>query len=259
LERALMSGIWVSTLLLGCPAETEPIRPPTSNAALVPRERYARDVEPIFRRKCFDCHHGGTEPPWYAAIPIAGAMISRDIEWGRQRLDLQNPYPFVASDEVGRRAYLIGLRTALLDDTMPPRAYLLTHPFGFLRDSERELILAWLEDAIESLSGAVELESSNDVDLLLFHRVKKLVRNRCARCHRSSVHERMNGAFDYVTDLAYLSEGDDYVFPGNLDESLLYKRITDPEDSMPPSPNDHLSPAEVERIRAWIEAGAPTR
>ena len=67
----------------------------------------------------------------------------------------------------------------------------------------------------------------------------------------------MNAAFDYVTDLVYLSD-DDYVYPGNLEESLLYERIADSLDPMPPSPHDRLSKAEIAMVREWIESGAPT-
>lgn len=48
------------------------------------------------------------------------------------------------------------------------------------------------------------------------------------------------------------------VKPGDPDESKLYKVITDddPEDRMPPPPNEPMSQDKIEKIRKWILQGA---
>ncbi|MGH0037518.1 MAG: heme-binding domain-containing protein [Myxococcota bacterium] len=214
--------------------------------------RYRTDIYPILETRCLDCHHAEVEPPWYARLPLVGEWVRRDVEWGRQRLDLSVPDVFLASGDgfgpsgVGQ---LHGLRTALLDDTMPPRLYRLTHPTAALSSAERATILEWVD-----LVLAEEERPGEDAEP--GSRALHVFRSRCARCHREGVHEDMNGAFDFVTDLEFLAEDEDYVVADEPDESPLFERLVDEVDPMPPSPNDSLSEEEIEWVRAWIADGA---
>jgi hypothetical protein len=80
---------------------------------------------------------------------------------------------------------------------------------------------------------------------------------KCVQCHGSNLpHPR--ASFGYVNDLRKLVQSGKYVAPGKLEESEIWKQIKD--DDMPPdgAARGPLTPDEKERIRAWIEAGAPT-
>jgi mono/diheme cytochrome c family protein len=176
------------------------------------------------------------------------------MEWGAQRLDLSLPVPFAHSPWVGERAYLIALRTALLDDSMPPAAYLLLHPLHSLSSAEREAILGWVDAALERLEpGSAE----RDGDLSLAERTAGVLRDRCARCHNPDVDDEMNGEFDFVADLPFLVDDGEYVEPEDVEASKLWERIASREEPMPPSPNDRLDRAEKALVREWIEEGAP--
>jgi len=214
-------------------------------------QRFAEEIYPILRDRCVDCHHPEVEPPWYAHIPVLGGFVSRDVEWGRERFDLSRPYPFNADSEAGPRGYLLALRTALTDDAMPPWLYGIAHPGSHLSGSQRRVILEWIDQALQEWPTPAE-------DAPLAERAEDVFRNRCARCHQEGVDDEMNGGFDYVTDLAFLADDEDYVVAGESDDSPLYERLTDDEDPMPPSPSDRLAPHEIEWIRQWIDAGAPT-
>ena len=44
--------------------------------------------------------------------------------------------------------------------------------------------------------------------------------------------------------------------PGNPDESEIILRLTDKDDPMPPEDEgEMLSPADVDKVKAWIAAG----
>lgn len=212
---------------------------------------YLEEVRPILARKCIACHDSATPGPWYAALPGPFARVRRDIEFGRQRLDL-------ASDEAAgsllgpfeETGYLIGLRSALLDDTMPPLAYLLLHPLSALNEGEKARILAWTERALET-RGPAEPSAPGS-----YRHVQTLVADRCARCHQPDVDGSMNGDFFDVEDLALLLDDGEYLAAGEPEASLLLERISSKTEPMPPSPHDNLDPKEIASVRRWIEAGA---
>lgn len=239
-------------LMLGCSDDPPPLPAQADRASSDPVvEEYLEQVAPVLLAKCGDCHHSEVEAPWYAAVPFAGDLVKRDIEWGRQRLDLSLPVPFVAGRDVGPRSYLIALRTALLDDTMPPLAYLLSHPMGTLSDDERGRVVRWVERALAAISAREETEEEGT-----YEHVIALIRNRCVRCHRDGVALDMNGEFVDVADLEFLVEDGEYIDPDDIDASKLFERVSSEEEPMPPSPNDRLSAEDLASLRRWIEDGA---
>ena len=85
-----------------------------ASATAQDRIDFNRDIRPILERKCADCHDSDAEAPWYAALPEPFDFVARDIEFGRQRLELAPSGSLGSLDAIGQ---LIGLRTALLDDS----------------------------------------------------------------------------------------------------------------------------------------------
>jgi hypothetical protein len=94
--------------------------------------------------------------------------------------------------------------------------------------------------------------------------VQPLLSDRCFRCHGpDSTGRKADLRLDHADGLYAAVEGQpghQVVAPGRRDRSLLWARLTsaDPDEVMPP-PDSHqsLSPAEIERIGRWIDAGAP--
>ena len=240
-----------SLVATACSQEPPPALVVDARSADPVVREYVEQVRPILASKCFACHNSEVEGPWYTSLPAPIDLGRSDIAWGRQRLDLARPVPFHSeSSAIGRGAYLIALRTALLDDSMPPLGYLVLHPTTFVRKTQRDRIVAWTERALVALQPSSSADPGSYADVL------SLVENRCARCHNDQVEGEMNGDFEDVADLEWLAEDGEYVNPGDLDASLLYERITSKEEPMPPSSNDNLTPAEIDSVRRWIEDGA---
>jgi cytochrome c553 len=85
--------------------------------------------------------------------------------------------------------------------------------------------------------------------------VQPLFVAHCARCHGSQRHE---GSLN-LTSREGVFRGSDsgpIVTPGNPGESLLFSVLQ--EGRMPPDKKSPLSASEVETVRRWIQAGAPT-
>ena len=79
----------------------------------------------------------------------------------------------------------------------------------------------------------------------------------CIKCHGPA--GAGDGDIDYIDDLAALVDHK-LIVPGNADASLLFRRLTDPDDPMPPESSERRPSAkDVDLIRAWIDAGAPPK
>ena len=103
------------------------------------------EVKAILRRSCADCHSDQTRLPWYGHVAPASWLISRDIDRGRQKLDLSN-WPIHSQNE----AEEIG--DAVASKNMPPWDYLLLHKQARLSPTELQAIDSWVSNQNSSSS-----------------------------------------------------------------------------------------------------------
>ena len=92
--------------------------------------------------------------------------------------------------------------------------------------------------------------------------VRQILSEKCFTCHGPDPKERKGGLRLDTPEGAFqpAASGEIAVVPGKLDDSVLYQRIVtaDPGEHMPPAKSGKaLTPAEVARLKAWIEQGAP--
>jgi mono/diheme cytochrome c family protein len=91
--------------------------------------------------------------------------------------------------------------------------------------------------------------------------VKDIFKNKCAKCHGPQgvrETEKPKGDFDYILDLAKLVSNPKLIVPGDPEDSKLYNMVADllmPDDTAGEQPLPHK---EIQLIRRWIMAGAPT-
>ena len=110
---------------------------------------YERDVKPIVRAKCWDCHGNETHYPWYHGIPGIGGMIDDDIAEAREHLNFTPGFPFETEDDPAGQ--LTGLESVALRGWMPPKSYKFMHPSSKISDADRAVILSWVSDSRKTL------------------------------------------------------------------------------------------------------------
>jgi Protein of unknown function (DUF1553)/Protein of unknown function (DUF1549)/Planctomycete cytochrome C len=117
--------------------------------------------------------------------------------------------------------------------------------------------------AFSLLAGSVAARVADDPSKIDFNRdIRPILSDKCFQCHGPDSKKRKA---DLRLDLpestfGAAASGERAVVPGKLDESQLFHRITSTEDEEkmpPPSAKKPLTPSEIERLKAWIEAGAP--
>ena len=131
-------------------------------------------------------------------------------------------------------------------------------PMGKPRLAEKDLavIRAWIEEGAQAASGAKMAETS----ALTQHDVLPILLLRCTVCHGL---RRQEGGLDLHTRAGMLKGGNSgpALIPGNAAASLMVRKIDAGE--MPPKKGlldagvKPVTPGELEKISAWINAGAP--
>ena len=104
-----------------------------------------QSVSLVLQEKCVDCHSSAlTRMPIYAKLPIASAMIRKDIEEGeehfkvtREQYSGEQPFTAIA---------LARLENAVEEGSMPPGKYVMMHWNSRLAAGEKESILAWIRE-----------------------------------------------------------------------------------------------------------------
>ncbi len=119
------------------------------------------------------------------------------------------------------------------------------------------LILGWdLDSAPAAESGPTPRAKVN------FNReVRPILAKNCFVCHGPDEAKRANGLrLDLIESATKpLKSGETAIVPGDPEASALIFRVTEEDETlrMPPrKTGNHLSPAEVEVLRHWIEQGA---
>ena len=93
--------------------------------------------------------------------------------------------------------------------------------------------------------------------LALTAEVRAIFETKCLDCHGADM-RRPKGKFGYVMDLKRVAANPKFIVPGDPAGSELYGLIL--HDEMPGEDADvpPLTPEEKEKVRRWIEAGAPS-
>jgi mono/diheme cytochrome c family protein len=107
-------------------------------------------------------------------------------------------------------------------------------------------------------SAAYGVDPVKEEQLALAGRVHVIFQAKCQECHRPDK-KKPSGGFGYIMDLKRVADNPDYITRGVPHESELMRQVRDGD--MPPSDQDkflRLTPTEVNDVRRWIAAGAPS-
>ena len=99
---------------------------------------------------CFDCHSNETVWPWYSNVAPVSWLVQRDVDEGREDLNFSEWNQTQEGDESAE---------TVREGSMPPRAYLVTHPEARLTDAE----LAVLAEGLAATFGE-ESEDEKEED-----------------------------------------------------------------------------------------------
>lgn len=111
---------------------------------------YEKEIKPIFKAKCLNCHGQAESLPWYSVIPGASHLIARDIREAQKSMDMTEGFPFKGHGSA--KDDLIALRRVVDKENMPPLQYKLLHWSSALSEEDKIVIRAWIEAALKELN-----------------------------------------------------------------------------------------------------------
>lgn len=110
---------------------------------------YEKEIKPIFRSKCMNCHSSQTNYPAYSNWPIVKKIIDDDIAESKKHIDMTNGFPFAGHGTPTED--LEALKKAALNGSMPPLRYRIMHWQSGLTDTERKAISTWVDESLDLL------------------------------------------------------------------------------------------------------------
>lgn len=116
---------------------------------------YDKDIQPIFKKACFDCHTKDTVWPWYHSIPGVKQYLDMHVNEGLDGLDLSKGFPFNSDVHPMRHLRRIGRQVG--EGDMPLWDYRLMHPAARLSDAEKQAVVSWAQNGFDELSRTAQV------------------------------------------------------------------------------------------------------
>ena len=222
---------------------------PLMETAKVPAE-----VRTILASKCADCHSMETKSPFYGHLAPVSWLMERDINRGRQAMNLALWDSYSAEQQQTFAAKIVQETRA---HEMPLLQYRLIHWNSRVTDTEIRTLADWAHASSGTASGASQLDVSPVAGDPT--RGQALFEKRCVGCHSLTTnHEgpKLQGVFGRaagsVPDYAYSSS----LKKANVmwDEATLDKWLTDPDVLVPGNNMDFLvsKPQERKDLIAYL-------
>lgn len=102
----------------------------------------------LAQRACFDCHSNETTWPWYSRVAPVSWLVTLDTLRGRNNMNFSEWG--VARREGGEgREGGGGMGEVISEGSMPPAAYIWTHPQANLTDAEKQQLIAGLQASLK--------------------------------------------------------------------------------------------------------------
>ena len=222
---------------------------PIMGSSSVPTE-----VRTILASKCADCHSIETRSPFYSHLAPVSWLMERDINRGRQAMNLSLWERYSADQQQTFAAKIV---QETREHQMPLLQYRLIHWNSRVTDTESRALADWAHTSSGSWTGAEQ--SALPVVAGDPSRGQALFEKRCVGCHSLTVnHEgpRLQGAFGRaagsVADYAYSPS----LKKANItwDETALDKWLADPDAFLPGNNMDFLvsKPQERQDLIAFL-------
>jgi hypothetical protein len=120
------------------------IRPERTNPPVNPANvlRAPRNVQPILKRSCYDCHSNETQWPWYSNIAPMSWRLVDDVSEGREEMSFSEWNTYNPS----KRDHLLEeICEQIEKGEMPLKPYVIMHPRADLTIEDKRALCVWAE------------------------------------------------------------------------------------------------------------------
>ncbi len=108
----------------------------------------SREVGAILKKACYDCHSNQTVYPWYAHLQPLHWYLNDHIQSGKKELNFSE---FASYSVRKQQNKLRAIASSIESGAMPLTSYQWLHSSAVLSESEKQLLLNWIENAQDRL------------------------------------------------------------------------------------------------------------
>jgi hypothetical protein len=130
-------------------------RPARNKSNLVPDTDISKmvttsdSVLSVLKNSCYDCHSNNTGYPWYSNIQPISWLMASHIKKAKNQLNFSEFGSYAQRRQLSK---LDGIANSIRDDIMPLSSYKLMHRSATLSENKKELLLKWVQQAMDSIS-----------------------------------------------------------------------------------------------------------
>ena len=107
-----------------------------------------QEVASILRTSCYDCHSNNTKYPWYNKIQPVAMFLEDHIKHGKEEFNFNE---FGEYSDRRKKSKLKSFVRQIEQDEMPLDTYTLIHREAKISESEKELVLNWVNKVLDSI------------------------------------------------------------------------------------------------------------
>lgn len=107
------------------------------------------NVQSVLQNACYDCHSNNTNYPWYSTIQPMAWIMKRHITNGKDKLNFSEFGSYSGRRQISK---LKSIANQIKDDEMPLSSYELMHKNARLSQTEKALIISWMQKTADSIA-----------------------------------------------------------------------------------------------------------
>jgi hypothetical protein len=144
----LLSGIVLIALVIQLVPSELPSTEINNPGDLIESGIVSIEVAGLLRTSCYDCHSNETKFPWYSYVAPFSWLIAKDVKDARKELNFSVWHDY---DMLEKLKKLDDISIEVKEGEMPMPIYTAIHTSAKLSDAQRQLIVQWAEDAMDSV------------------------------------------------------------------------------------------------------------
>lgn len=118
-------------------------------------DRYRKVVEPIFRKKCSQCHSPILEKKWYHKLPIVQKIIWNNSKKSLKSFNLDVEMPFIGKKTLVKN--LKNIQNAVVNKKMPPLWWTVFPGNEALNEDEVALVNNWVRNGLNFIDSVKKI------------------------------------------------------------------------------------------------------
>lgn len=104
-------------------------------------------IQARLKTSCYDCHSNNTNYPWYNKIQPTSMLLERHIKEGKEELNFSE---FGAYSRRKQKSKFKSIISQIEKEEMPLLEYTFIHRDAILSETDKEMIINWINEIRES-------------------------------------------------------------------------------------------------------------